>query len=105
MANVPVSRTEINQNVTGCHPQQIEDLVAFRLDVAEVSMGAIIHLDFLRVAIVSSHLLKLIVSPGFQIFHHWRILLQDRGRAREHQGRTTNCEPHLSQLLFSNRGE
>ena len=64
MANVPVPEPKINQDIAGCQPKQVDHLVALRLEVAEISMSAIVNLDFRRIAVVSSHLLKLVILPG-----------------------------------------
>jgi hypothetical protein len=74
----PGSRTEIDQNIAGGQPEQVEDLIAF-LDVAKVSMGGIVNLDLRRIAVVFSYLLKLVILPGN---HASRIALHILARWR-----------------------
>ncbi len=81
MANVPVPEPEIDQNIVGCQPEQVEQLVALRLEVAEISMGAIVNLDFRRIAVISSHLLKLVELPGSQISHSREHSCKINGRS------------------------
>ena len=98
----PRSRTEINQDIAGCQPKQVDHLVALRLEVAEISMSAIVNLDFRRIAVVSSHLLKLVVLPGCQISHHRGHILA-RSRPGERASSRTNREGSYLSTLNSHR--
>ncbi len=86
------SGTEINQNIPGGHSEQVEDVVALRLDVAEISMSAIVNFDLHRIALVSSHLLKLVVLPGWQISHS-SIDSCRISRTREHEAPRLSASP------------
>jgi hypothetical protein len=82
MANVPVPEPKSIRTSSECQSEQVKDSVAFRLDVAEVSMGGIVDLNFRRIAVIFSHLLKLVILPANHTSYR---APQDEWHSREHQ--------------------